>query len=68
MLWYGSIFLFVAGTMLSMMVEGGSGIASSQLTSNISATDQYIPVVSTAGFLDSDTRYLLVMSKLLTLH
>tara|TARA_B100000519_G_scaffold77944_1_gene67339 strand:+ start:2210 stop:2803 length:594 start_codon:yes stop_codon:yes gene_type:complete len=56
MLWYGSIFLFVAGTMLSMMVEGGSGIASSQLTSNITATDQFIPVQSTSGFLDSDTR------------
>lgn len=56
MLWYGSMFLFIAGTMLSMMVEGGSGIASSPLTATISASDQYIPVQSTAGFLDADTR------------
>lgn len=56
MLWYGSLFLFVAGTMLSFIVETGSGIASTTLTSTISATDQYIPVGSTAGYLDSDTR------------
>tara|TARA_B100000029_G_scaffold289214_1_gene282957 strand:- start:336 stop:923 length:588 start_codon:yes stop_codon:yes gene_type:complete len=56
MLWYGAIFLFVVGNMLSFMMDGSSGIAATNLSANITASEQYIPLTSTNGFMDSDVR------------
>lgn len=56
MLWYGAIFLFVVGNMLSFLMDGNSGIAATNLSANITASEQYIPLTSTTGFLNSDVR------------
>jgi len=56
MLWYGTVFLFITGTMLSFMLDGGSGIASTDLAADISATEQYIPLTEETGFMASDVR------------
>ena len=56
MLFYGGVFLFIAGNMFSFMLDGVSGIAATRLTAAISPTDQYIPVVSASDFPSSDVR------------
>ncbi len=48
------IFTFTAMTMLSFMLEGNLGLASTDLTAPISSTATTIPVNSTDGFLASD--------------
>jgi len=58
-LWYGVGFIFVLGNIFSLLLEGSSGIAATQLNGAITATTLVIPVDSVNGFLSSDTRVLI---------
>ena len=62
-LWFISIFLFIFGHMFSMAVEGGTGIAATELTAAVSKTDTTIPVVSTAGFLTTTGQTFVIIDK-----
>ncbi|MEM3170286.1 MAG: hypothetical protein QW838_05880 [Candidatus Nitrosotenuis sp.] len=55
-LWYGVIFLWTLGQLISFMLEGTSGLMATTLTSDITATATYIPIASASGLPSSDTR------------
>jgi len=48
------VFVWIAGQILSFAVAGRSGLSSTQLTANLSATATTMSVQGTTGFLDSD--------------
>jgi hypothetical protein len=50
----GIIFVYVILSILIATMNGGGGVNSTILTSNIGATDTVIPVQNTVGFLSAD--------------
>ncbi len=52
----GMMMLYVMAQIFSFLMEGQSGLATTQLTASISENERYVPIASAAGFLDSDTR------------
>ena len=62
-LWFLSIFLFIFGHIFSSAVEGGTGIASTQLTAAIADDATTVPVVSTAGFLTTTGQTFIIVDK-----
>ena len=51
MLWYGIVSLFVAGTVFSYMLDGRSGIGSTETTTAVGVGYWAIPVRSLSGFV-----------------
>lgn len=51
MLWYGIVMLFVGGTVFSYMVDGRSGIGSTETTAFVGVGYWAIPVASLSGFV-----------------
>jgi hypothetical protein len=49
------IAVFLLGTILSMVISDGQGMAASRLTVNLNSTSTSITVASTTGFLTADT-------------
>mgnify|MGYP001604645431 CR=1 FL=1 len=48
------VFVWIAGQVLSMAMSGRSGLATTSLTANLSATATSMTVQGTDGFLDAD--------------
>lgn len=48
------LFVFIGTSLLAAVMQGGGGIVSTTLTSNVTENSTVIPVVSTALFNDSD--------------
>jgi len=60
-MWFISIFLFIFGHIFSSAVEGGTGVASTQLTAAIDISATTVPVVTTAGFLATTGQTILII-------
>ena len=52
----GMMLLYIMAQIFSFLMEGESGIATTQLTAAISKTERYVPIASGEGFLSADTR------------
>lgn len=55
-LWYGVLFFWTIGQVISFMLEGTSGLSATSLTADITATSLYIPIASANGLPASDER------------
>lgn len=52
----GMAFIYIMGTMFSLMIEGSSGIATANLTASVTATEGYLPIDSANGLNASANR------------
>ena len=56
MIFIGMFAIFVMGQIFSFLMEGQSGIATTELSAAISAEERFLPIDSASGFLSADTR------------
>lgn len=50
------MFTFIAGTIIGLLMEGGSGMVATSITSSITAEDNVLPVASITGFKSGGDR------------